>query len=194
MGTSWLCGIVNSQDGTQGTSLPNFTYQSLVPLLPICKNTLKNKLSNSCIMDLLPHSQNKQSQKRAHTLCHLVCNWCPLFGTVDFSQTFQHSLVLCVNSWGTAEEAALMGEKAWKVSNWQKKVVEFPMVICTNIMLTAINNATNASIKRSLGQKSSKAITVYFSVHANLKVVWNFLENPSVLVALPVPNTDITIQ
>ena len=68
------------------------------------------------------------------------------------------------------------------------------MVICTNIMLTAINNATNASIKRSLGQKSSKAITVYFSVHANLKVVWNFLENPSVLVALPVPNTDITIQ
>ena len=63
-----------------------------------------------------------------------------------------------------------------------------------NLMLTAINNATNASIKRSLGQKSSKAITVYFSVHANLKVVWNFLENPSVLVALPVPNTGITIQ
>ena len=41
VGTSWLCGIVNSQDGTQGTSLPNFTYQSLVPLLPICKNTIK---------------------------------------------------------------------------------------------------------------------------------------------------------
>ena len=61
-------------------------------------------------------------------------------------------------------------------------------------MITAINNATNASIIRSLGQKSSKAITVYFSVHAYLKVVWNFLENPSVLVALPVPNTGITIQ
>ena len=131
MGTSWLCGIVNSQDGTQGTSLPNFTYQSLVPLLPICKNTLKNKLSNSCIMDLLPHSQNKQSQKRAHTLSHLVCNWCPLFGTVDFSQTFQHSLVLCVNSWGTAEEAALTGEKAWKVSNWPKRVVDFPIIVLT---------------------------------------------------------------
>ena len=188
MGTSWLCGIVNSQDGTQGTSLPNFTYQSLVPLLPICKNTLKNKLSNSCIMDLLPHSQNVQS----HTLSHLVCNWCPLFGTVDFSQTFQHSLVLCVNSWGTTEEAALMGEEAWKVSNWQESSGFSNN--CTNIMLAAINNTTNTSIKRSLGQKSSKALTVYFSVHANLKVVWNFLENPSVLVALPVPNTDITIQ
>ena len=90
-----------------------------------------NKLSNSCIMDLLPHSQNVQSQKRAHTLSHLVCNWRPLFGTVDFSQTFQHSLVLCVNSWGTIEEAALMGEKAWKVSNWQNRVVDFPIIVLT---------------------------------------------------------------
>ena len=98
---------------------------------PYMQEHHKNKLSNSCIMDLLPHSQNVQSQKRAHTLSHLVCNWCPLFGTVDFSQTFQHSLVLCVNSWGTTEEAALMGEKAWKVSTWQKRVVDFPIIVLT---------------------------------------------------------------
>ena len=68
-------------------------------------------MCSSCA-NILYLNVHSQKSRILNFLSQFVKKSCPLEGTFDFSQTSRHSLVSCGSSWGTREEAGLMGTKA----------------------------------------------------------------------------------